>query len=129
MKMHPVFHVSLLDPTANDPIPWQIPPTPSPIIVEQEEKYTVEEILDSRESKNNGLQYFVKWICYTDSIWEPATHHYNTATVDIFHTRYPDKPGPLGEKVRIKARRSSCLKGGAVFIDRLVNTLGYEELD
>ncbi|KAH0611235.1 uncharacterized protein H6S33_011662 [Morchella sextelata] len=111
MKMHPVFHVSLLDPAANDP------------------EYAVEEILDSRETRNGGLQYFVKWTGYTDPTWEPAAYHDNTAAVDIFHTHYPDKPGPLEGKIKVKARRSSRLKGGATFMDRLVEVRGYEELD
>jgi hypothetical protein len=89
----------------------------------------VEEILDSRETKNNGLEYFVKWTGYTDSTWEPAAYHDNTAAVDIFHTCYPNKPGTLGVKVKVKARRSSRLKVGPTFIDRLVNILGYEELN
>jgi hypothetical protein len=33
MKMHPIFHVSLLDPAANDPVPGEIQPAPLPIIV------------------------------------------------------------------------------------------------
>jgi hypothetical protein len=36
MKMHPVFHVSLLDSAANDLVPGQIQPPPPPIIIEQE---------------------------------------------------------------------------------------------
>lgn len=119
MKMHPVFHVSLLDPAAQDPVPGQIQPPPPPIIVEQEEEYEIEEILDSRETRNNGLQYFVKWTGYTDPTWEPATYHNDTAAVDIFHAQYPGKPGPLKTKVRTQARRSSRLKGGATFMDRL----------
>ncbi|KAH8152703.1 uncharacterized protein LAJ45_02927 [Morchella importuna] len=94
MKMHPVFHVSLLDPAAQDP------------------EYEVDGILDSRTTRNNGLQYFVKWTGYTDPTWEPAAYHNDTAAVDIFHAQYPGKPGPLEMKDRTQARRSSCLKGG-----------------
>ncbi|KAH0603597.1 uncharacterized protein H6S33_007256, partial [Morchella sextelata] len=118
MKMHPVFHVSLLDSAANDRVPGQIQPPPPPVIVEQEEEYAVEEILDSRETRNG----------YTDPTWEPAAYHDNTAAVNIFHTHYPDKPGPLEGKIKVKARRSSRLKGGATFMDRLVEERGYEEL-
>lgn len=48
MKMHPVFHVTLLDFAANDPVTGQRQPPPPPIIVNQEEEYEIEEILDSR---------------------------------------------------------------------------------
>lgn len=106
MKMHPVLHVLLLDPATNDPVLGQIQPPPPPIVVEQEEEYAVEEILDSRETRNNGLQYFVKWTGYTDPTWEPAAYYDNATAVDIFHTRYPDKPGPLEGKIKVNARRS-----------------------
>ncbi|KAH0609145.1 uncharacterized protein H6S33_001373 [Morchella sextelata] len=89
MKVHLIFYVSLLDPAAIDPVPGQTQPPPPPIIVEQEEEYAVEEILDSRETRNNGLQYFVKWTGYTDPTWEPVTYHDNTAAVDTFHIRHP----------------------------------------
>jgi hypothetical protein len=78
MKIYPVLHVSLLDPAANDLVPGQIQSPPPPTIVEQEEEYAVEEILDSRETKNNSLQYFVKWTGYTGLTWEPTVYHDNT---------------------------------------------------
>jgi hypothetical protein len=48
MKIHPVFHVSLLEPLAGDPLPNQVIPPPPPIKVEGEEEFWVKEILDSR---------------------------------------------------------------------------------
>jgi len=47
MKIHPVFHISLLEPASTDPLPGQIQPTPPPVIIEEEPEWEVEEILDS----------------------------------------------------------------------------------
>lgn len=47
MKLQPVFHVSLLDPVNQDPVPGQTIPPPPLIEVEGEEEYQIEEILDS----------------------------------------------------------------------------------
>jgi hypothetical protein len=50
MKIHPTFHVSLLEPYHVSTIPRRThKPTP-PIVVNGEQKYEVEEILDSRIS-------------------------------------------------------------------------------
>jgi len=43
-----MFPVSLLQAAAQDPLPGQIMPSPLPIIVEGEEGWEIEEILDSR---------------------------------------------------------------------------------
>jgi hypothetical protein len=48
MDIHPILHVSLLEPVSNDPFPGQAVTPPGPIIVEGESKYEVEEVLDSR---------------------------------------------------------------------------------
>ncbi len=50
MKMPPVFHVSLLEPYHVSTIPRKIHEPPPPIVVDGEQKYKVEEILDSRIS-------------------------------------------------------------------------------
>lgn len=49
MRIHPVFHVSLLEHAADDPFPGQQPlPPPPPVEVDGEGEYRVDEVLDSR---------------------------------------------------------------------------------
>ena len=49
IKIHPVFHISLLEPCNFNPLPGQVQAkNPFPIIVNENNKWEVEEILDSR---------------------------------------------------------------------------------
>ena len=94
MKVHPVFHVSLLEPVASNPLPGQTQPPPPPIIVDNEEEYEVEDILDTRK-RGRTLQYLVKWVGFDHPTWEPAEFVKNSPTlVRRFHELYPDKPKP-----------------------------------
>ena len=52
VPIHPVFHVSLLEHTANDPYPEQITLPPQPVIVDGEEEWEVETIMDSHLNYN-----------------------------------------------------------------------------
>ena len=94
MRIHPVFHVSLLEHAANDPYPGQQTPPPPPIEVDGEEEYHVDEILDSR-TRYRKLQYLVKWTGYDKPDWENAQNVDGLQAIDLFHERYPNKPGPL----------------------------------
>jgi hypothetical protein len=64
MKIHPIFHISLLIPTTN--------PTTRDNINVSDELYEVEAILDKRTA-NGQTEYLVKWKGYGngDSTWEP----------------------------------------------------------
>ena len=58
MRLHPVFHVSLLEPYTSSSIPnWSIPPPP-PIQLLDGPEYEVEAILDSKVMRNK-LYYLV----------------------------------------------------------------------
>ena len=97
MKIHPVFHISLLERASQDPYPGQQVPPPPPVIVDDEEYYYVEEVLNSRIYRRR-LQYLVKWVGYTEPDWQPAENLRRTDAVNKFHIHYPEKPGPLADE-------------------------------
>jgi len=73
IRIHPVFHVSLLLPTATDPYTGQYQDPPPPVIVNDHEEYEVEAILASKRVRNRN-KYLVKWTGYDQPTWEP--HEY-----------------------------------------------------
>lgn len=97
MKIHPVFHVSLLERFRPDTIPGRTPKRLPPLIVAGEEEYEVESILDSRIQRG-ALQYHIHWKGYpiSERSWVPATSVANSPKlVSQFHQRHLNKPGPL----------------------------------
>ena len=99
MKVHPVFHVSLLSAVSTDAIPGQQTLPAPPVYVDGEEEWHVDAILDSR-IRRNKLQYLVQWTGWTNPTWEPAEFLDATSAVDEFHARYPAKAGPLSRLSR-----------------------------
>ena len=96
LKIHDVFHASLLEHSFENPFPSRNLPRPEPDIVDGEEEFEVETILDSRIYRKR-LQYLVHWKGYstTEATWEPATHVQNAPqAIEDFHHTHPDRPGP-----------------------------------
>lgn len=52
VHLHPVFHVYLLDPAPNDPVPGQLIPPPLMVMVDVVPEYEIEEILDYKIVRN-----------------------------------------------------------------------------
>ena len=103
MHIHPVFHVSLLEPYKPDPARAE-PPPPLPIEVDGEERWQVSEVLDSRIHRNK-LQYLVRWEGFSDKDdqWLDAREiAHITNLLDAFHKAYPHKPSADKPKPRRK---------------------------
>ena len=93
-KCHPVFHVTLLEPAANNPLVGQKQPAPPAIIVDDNIEFEVEEILDSKLTRKT-IKYLVHWVGYDELTWEPAELLKNSPEfVHSFHRKYPTKPKP-----------------------------------
>jgi len=96
-RLHPVFHVSLLEPYRPSTLSGRhVSQPPPPTVIDGEAEYELEAILDSRAGRKKGLQYFVQWAGYgpEDNSWIPATEtHADDALVMSFHTANPSKPG------------------------------------
>src|SRR6266481_3982999 len=101
--VHPVFHVSMLEPAIPDPIPGQVQPPPPSIMVDDQPEFEIAEILDSKIDnccQHCRLLYLVHWSGYEgtdeETSWILTTEltHAPEILTD-FHAAYPAKPGPL----------------------------------
>jgi len=83
MRIHPVFHISLLMPTGNEET------TDEPIAMD--ESYEVEKILGKRVRKGK-TEYLIKWAGYDDqdNTWEPTEHLNCPERVQEFTKRESD---------------------------------------
>ncbi|MBW0553607.1 hypothetical protein O181_093322 [Austropuccinia psidii MF-1] len=101
-SIHPVFHISLLEPVKTSTIPNQHKEPPPPIIMEEEEEWEVSQILDSKLERVK-LWYLVEWKGFSQdserSTWEPTENLNNCPElIKDFPSLYPDNPGPNSSK-------------------------------
>uniref|UniRef100_A0A803T7I9 Gypsy retrotransposon integrase-like protein 1 n=1 Tax=Anolis carolinensis TaxID=28377 RepID=A0A803T7I9_ANOCA len=94
MRIHPVFHRSLLLP-ADGVRPDVDRPAPVPILVDGEDEFEVQDILDSRFHRRR-LQYLIDWVGFgpEERSWEDASTVHAPDLTRRFHQTYPAKPRP-----------------------------------
>ena len=100
-SIHPVFHVSMLEPSTPNPFSDQEPIPEPPVILDGELEYEISGILDSKIDKHHKcrLQYLIRWMGYEgteeETSWLPASElGHASEVVSNFHQAYPEKPGP-----------------------------------
>lgn len=81
--IHNVFHSKLLRLASYDPLTSQVQDDtqPQPKLVQQEDEYEVEGILDEKIVRRKH-QYLVKWAGYARPTWEPASALQDVAALD-----------------------------------------------
>ena len=114
MRIHNVFHVSLLKPYRAD---GRVQPPPPPTVVNQLLEYEVERILDHRavkRGKRNKFDYLVRWLGYgpEHNTWEPESSLRNSQDLLTEYWKRLDvpassRPGPNARASRLRRRHAS----------------------
>ena len=101
-SVHPVFHVSQLEPSSPSSIPDQTNPPLPLIVVDGSLEYEISRILDSKWDRCRSFPflYYVQWTGYEgtdeENSWISASEltHASDLLQD-FHLQNPGKPGPI----------------------------------
>ena len=89
-QVHPVFHVSLLEPYRARP--GEEEAKPGPVIIDGEDEWEVESILTKR-GIGRGVRYLVRWRGYppSEDTWEAHNTVEETEALDIFEAEQQEK--------------------------------------
>ncbi|KAM4062448.1 integrase core domain-containing protein [Hirsutella rhossiliensis] len=104
-SIHNSFHTNLLRPSPNDPLPGQYntPPPPITLDAKGEKLWAIEEILDSKRTKQKGFQYHILWRGFDleQATWEPL-HNVVNAHIAIkeFEKHNKNKPRPTKQEAQ-----------------------------
>ena len=101
--VHPVFHISMLEPATPNMIPDRVQLLPLPIFVDGELEFEIAKILNSKVDQrhcNCKMLYLIHWTGYAstnkETSWILATELGNAPKLVVdYHVAYLAKPGPL----------------------------------
>jgi hypothetical protein len=104
-RIHPVFHVSLLEPY-HCREGEAIPPPPPPIQQSDGEEYEIEQVLDER-TRRGKREYLVRWLGYPswEDSWQPEENLANAQEILTEYQARRDRIGPLTEPKRQSKRK------------------------
>jgi hypothetical protein len=90
LKIHNVFHATLLTPYKETPLNGKQYQEPTPELIDGQPKWEVETILHVRR-RHNQLQYLVRWKGFSEAhdSWEPAKDVHAELLVKDFYKRHP----------------------------------------
>jgi hypothetical protein len=96
MNLHSIFHTSLLRKNFENFLSKQIISSSSLIVIDDEQKFDVKDIIDSRftkRSRNKKLQYKIKWMKHSSNRkWYSIKNFENAKKIVAdYHQKYFDK--------------------------------------
>jgi hypothetical protein len=96
MNIHSMFHISLLRKDFENSLSKQIIASSSFVVIDDEKKFDVKDIIDSRlteRSINKKLQYKIKWVRHSSNRKWYSIENFENAKkiVKDYHQRYLDK--------------------------------------
>jgi hypothetical protein len=112
-SIHPVFHIDLLTPYRETTMHGPNFTRPTPELIDGEEEYSVEKILDSRRfGRRRRLQYLVKWEGYPDSdnMWVDKDDVFAEDKVREFKASNPEAETHIRTSIVAKSPHPSPLQ-------------------
>ena len=111
LRVHPVFHVSLLKPVVSSRLspPAPLPPPPR-LLDDGDQVWDVERLLAVRR-RGRGFQYLVDWVGYgpEDRSWVPRSYLADPALLREF---YRANPNAIGRSPGVSRRGGGPVVGG-----------------
>ena len=125
-SIHPVFHTDLLTPYRETTLHGDNYQHPPPDLIDGEEEYEVEAILDSRKfGRTKRQQYLVKWKGYPDSDnqWLDKGDIFTEDAIREFKRRHPTK------EAHIKTLREQAKSPVSSLLPMTTSSDNYPGLD